>query len=486
MIKNDRQYKITKAQAEKFRRSASEVREKLSTTSSEDDLMKLELQLSAFESQLADLESELRAYESLQQNRNESMEITSLCELPSVLIKARIASGLSQRQLAEKLSMKEQQIQRYEATDYAGANLQRIDQVIRALGIRLQKQLFIPEVAVTPDHLFRKLGQVGFNKEFVTYRLLSPKLRAYLESGTSINDLEGLLFNNVASISRIFNWEPSRFLSNMPLELDQSIVSQTRFKMPVSANKARASAYTVYAHYLALLTIQATPSVVGKPIPTSWRHLRAQLDSFGEVSLLNLVRYVWSLGVVVLPLKDSGQFHAATWRVRGRNVIVIKQQSSSEARWIIDLLHDLWHAAQSPELSEHSIIEDKPPYSDEQQLMEEQTANDFAADVVFRGKSTDLAEECAAECSKRLEWLKSAVQRVATRRGVRVDLLANYLAYRLELEDQDWWGAATNLQIHGADPWREVRDFVVSKLKWDTLVDEDRTLLGQALETREF
>src|SRR5215212_117066 len=245
MIKNDRQYKITKAQAEKFRRSASEVREKLSTTSSEDDLMKLELQLSAFESQLADLESELRAYESLQQNRNESMEITSLCELPSVLIKARIASGLSQRQLAEKLSMKEQQIQRYEATDYAGANLQRIDQVIRALGIRLQKQLFIPEVAVTPDHLFRKLGQVGFNKEFVTYRLLSPKLRAYLESGTSINDLEGLLFNNVASISRIFNWEPSRFLSNMPLELDQSIVSQTRFKMPVSANKARASAYTV-------------------------------------------------------------------------------------------------------------------------------------------------------------------------------------------------------------------------------------------------
>jgi Predicted transcription factor, homolog of eukaryotic MBF1 len=486
MIKNDRQYKITKAQAERFRQSASEVREKLSATSREDDLMKQELQLSAFESQLADLESELRAYESLQQNRNESMEITSLSELPCVLIKARIASGLSQRQLAEKLGMKEQQIQRYEATDYAGANLQRIDQVIQALGIRLQKQLFIPEVAVTPDHLFSKLGQVGLSKEFVRDRLLSPKLRACLETGTSINNLEGLLFNNVATISRIFNWEPSRVLSNMPLELDQSVVSQTRFKMPATVNRERASAYTVYAHYLALLTLQATPSVVGKPIPISWRHLKAQLDNFGELSLLNLVKYVWSLGVVVLPLKDSGQFHAATWRVRGRNVIVIKQQTSSEARWIIDLLHDLWHAAQSPELSEHSTIEDKPPYSDENQLLEEQAATDFAADVVFSGRSTDLAEECAMECSKRLEWLKSAIQRVAKRRGVRVDLLANYLAYRLELEGENWWGTATNLQSTAVDPWLQVRDFVVSKLNWDALVDEDRMLLAQAFETREF
>jgi hypothetical protein len=202
--------------------------------------------------------------------------------------------------------------------------------------------------------------------------------------------------------------------------------------------------------------------------------------------LLNLVKYVWSLGVVVLPLKDTGQFHAATWRVRGRNIIVIKQQSSSEARWIIDLLHDLWHAAQSSELSEHSTIEDKPPYSDEKQLLEEQAATDFAADVVFSGRSTDLAEECAIECSKRLEWLKSAVQRVATRRGVRVDLLANYLAYRLELEGENWWGAATNLQSTAIDPWRQVRDFVVTQLNWDALVDEDRMLLAQAFETREF
>jgi|SRR5882724_367088 len=486
MIKNDRQYKITKSQAEKFRQSVFEVSEKLTNASTEDDSLKLELQLSALEAQLGDLESELRSYESLQQNRNESMEITSLTELPSVLIKARIASGLSQKQLAAKLGLKEQQIQRYEATDYAGASLQRIEQIIQALGIKLRKQLFIPEVAVTPEHMFKKLGQVGLNKEFVKERLISPKLRGFLESGTSLDNFEGLLFNNVANISRIFNWEPNRFLSNTTLELDHSIVSQTRFKMPASANTVSASAYTVYAHYLALLMIQATPNVTKKPIPSSWRHVRAQLDSFGDISMLNLLRYVWSLGVVVLPLKDSGQFHAATWRIRGRNVIVLKQQSPSEARWIIDLLHDLWHAAQSPELPEHAIIEDVPPYNDEQQLIEEQAATDFAADVVFNGRSTDLADECAMECNKRMEWLKSAVQKVATRRNVRVDLLANYLAYRLDLEGQDWWGTATKLQNRDVDPWQKVRDFVIGNLKWDTLGEGDQDLLAQALETREF
>jgi transcriptional regulator with XRE-family HTH domain len=487
MIKNDRQYKITKSQAERFRSAASEIKEKLTHPVGEDESLKLQLQLSALEAQLGDLETDLRSYESLQENRNESMEITSLNELPSVLVKARIASRLSQKQLAEKLGLKEQQIQRYEATDYAGANLSRIDQIVQALGVKLRKQLFIPEVAVTPDHLFKKLGQVGFSKEFVKERLISRKLRAHLASGTAIDCLDGLVFQNVANISRVFNWEPSAFLSNMPLELDYSVVSQTRFKMPASANSLRASAYTVYAHYLALLMIQATPDMGVKPIPCSWRQVRAQvLGTFGEISLLNLVKYVWSLGVVILPLKDSGQFHAATWRVRGRNVIVIKQKSSSEARWIIDLLHDLWHAAQSPELAQHGIVEELPPYNDEEQLMQEEAANDFAADVVFNGKSTDLAEECAIECNKRLEWLKSAVLKVAKRHDIRVDLLANYLAYRLEQEGQNWWATATKLQRADVDPWQQVRDFVIGKIKWEALGGGDRELLAQALETGEF
>jgi hypothetical protein len=301
-----------------------------------------------------------------------------------------------------------------------------------------------------------------------------------MENGTALQDIEGLVFNNIANISRIFGWEANRFLSSGSLELDPGIVAHTRFKMPMTA-------YTVYVHYLALLLIQATPNVIAKPIPSSWRHVRAQiLADFGDLNLLSIVRYVWDLGVLILPLKDSGQFHGATWRVRGRNVIVIKQQTQWEARWIIDLLHELWHAAQKPELSEHGVVEDEPPYSDELQLMEEQTATDFAADVVFQGRSDDLAEECAVVSNQRMEWLKSAVQTVAAKHNVRVDLLANYLAYRLSLEDQDWWGTAAKLQTTKVNPWQEVRDFLVGNLKWESLNEGDRDLLSQALETQEF
>jgi hypothetical protein len=265
------------------------------------------------------------------------------------------------------------------------------------------------------------------------------------------------------------------------------VFSHTRFKWPASANTTKTAAYTVYAHFLALLMIQATPNLAAKTIPASWRHVRGQiLERFGELNLLNIVRYMWDLGIAVLPLKDGGHFHAATWRIRGRNVVVIKQQTSSEARWIIDLLHELWHAAQNPELAEHTIIEADPPYSDSEQLMEEQIATDFAADVVFRGKADELAEECALTSNRRMEWLKSAVQKVAARHNVRLDLLANYLAYRLSLEGQNWWGVATRLQGETGDPWLEVRDFVLGNIRWDTLSDPDRALLSQALETQEF
>jgi transcriptional regulator with XRE-family HTH domain len=53
--------------------------------------------------------------------------------LPDTLIRARIAAGLSQAALAERLGMKPQQVQRYEATKYASASLTRLLEVARAI-----------------------------------------------------------------------------------------------------------------------------------------------------------------------------------------------------------------------------------------------------------------------------------------------------------------------------------------------------------------
>ena len=486
MIKNERQYRTTKSQVDAFRKALLAVQGKIASSAGDVEALKLRLQADALKSQWSDLEADVREYENLQSQHHGVMEINSLSELPDALIKARITAGLTQRQLAERLGLKEQQIQRYESTGYFGANLSRLEAVLAALGVKMKKQLVIPELPVTTSSLFRRLEDLGLKKDFVEKRLLSSGLRARVESGETSADLEAMVFMSAANISRIFDWEPADLFSSAQLQIPERALNYARFKLPANARRTALPAYTVYAHFLSLLLIQATPNVVPKVIPASWRHVRSQIvERFGDISLLNVVRYIWDLGIVILPLNDSGHFHAATWRFRGRNVIVIKQQTSSEARWIIDLLHELWHAAQNQENPEHSVIEAESIYLTADQIIQEEIATDFAADVVFKGRADELAEEAAETSSRRMEWLKSAVQKVAARNMVRADLLANYLAYRLSLEGQNWWGTAASLQNEGPDPWEGVRDFVASNIKWDALHGGDRQLLDQALQGQE-
>ena len=134
MIKNERQYKITKAQAVRFSKALKSFRQNPDTGNSLHPLI-AKAQEDALSSQLADLESELREYESLKAGEFHLDSLKLVADLPSILIKARIAQGLSQKDLAERIGLKEQQIQRYEATDYASANLARIKEVVNAFGV---------------------------------------------------------------------------------------------------------------------------------------------------------------------------------------------------------------------------------------------------------------------------------------------------------------------------------------------------------------
>ena len=64
--------------------------------------------------------------------------------MPEALVRARKAAGLTQKELGRRLGLKEQQIQRYEATRYAGANLTRIQAVVDALGVRIHERVILP------------------------------------------------------------------------------------------------------------------------------------------------------------------------------------------------------------------------------------------------------------------------------------------------------------------------------------------------------
>ena len=136
MIKNERQYRITKAQAETF----ADALAGRSKRPAKDPLL-VRLETDALRSQLSDLREELKEYEALRSGRPRVIAADTLTELPSALVKARIAAGLSQRQLAERLGLKEQQIQRYEATGYRSASLARLQRIVTALGIDVRCSL---------------------------------------------------------------------------------------------------------------------------------------------------------------------------------------------------------------------------------------------------------------------------------------------------------------------------------------------------------
>src|SRR5881396_2078026 len=141
MIKNERQYRITKAQAQKLRRALTLLARSLGKGNVHPVLRKA--QADALRSQLADLRGEIRQYESLRSGKKKTLELDSLDDLPRALIEARIAAGLSQKDLADRLGLKEQQIQRYESTNYGSASLARVQQIAHVLGLRVQADAFV-------------------------------------------------------------------------------------------------------------------------------------------------------------------------------------------------------------------------------------------------------------------------------------------------------------------------------------------------------
>ena len=133
MVKDEGQYRITKAQAVQF---SEALRELEGNTAEELGLHPLlfKAKKDAVRSQLADLDEELWDYDGLKSGDFEFGQLESVSELPRLLIKARIARGLSQKSLAGRLGLKEQHIQRYEASEYASASLARVRSVAEILG----------------------------------------------------------------------------------------------------------------------------------------------------------------------------------------------------------------------------------------------------------------------------------------------------------------------------------------------------------------
>ena len=132
MIYSDKQYGVSRTQLSKLHEALGAAKNRVS----DQDWLK-QAEIDALKSQITDIEVEIAEYDLLKSGQVSFSKTYALEELPHVLVQARIASGLNQTDLAEKLGMKPQQVQRYEATNYMGVSLGRLIEISRVLGVKV-------------------------------------------------------------------------------------------------------------------------------------------------------------------------------------------------------------------------------------------------------------------------------------------------------------------------------------------------------------
>ena len=107
MIRNERQYRTTVRQRRLLAGALDELAgpSGFLTSNGESEPVEhsaqiLALQRASLVGQLADLDAQLQEYEQLRAGQLSATRVASLSELPDALVRARIAAGLSQRDLA--------------------------------------------------------------------------------------------------------------------------------------------------------------------------------------------------------------------------------------------------------------------------------------------------------------------------------------------------------------------------------------------------
>jgi len=334
----------------------------------------------------------------------------------------------------------------------------------------------------TKNTLFNQLKGIGLDRDFVLSRLLPEQLATKLHGNRETKETHVVVQQAATVIEKVFGLEPGAIFQATQLSLSNSAIGATRFKKSARSNTDSLDAYTIYAHYLAELVLRATENLLRKPIPTDANLVQQEvIKTYGTCTFEHVLLYVWSLGVPVLPLSDKGVFHGACWRINYRNVIVLKQRTMSDTRWLFDLLHELRHAGQSPEKDQFEVIEADVENQKQQLAEEEKVASQFAGNVVLNCRAEELAQMCVKAAGGSVERLKTVVPKVAKREHVAADALANYMAFRLSLQGINWWGTANNLQTSVSTALQISRDILLKEAHFETLDETDRQLLRQAL-----
>lgn len=475
MIKNDRAYRVTKAAAERFERALAEHEAKPLDEGSSDIARTAEL--SALLAQLGELRAELAEYEELRAGGVEKLDATRLENLPALLIRARIAEGLTHEQLGERLGVKPQQIQRWEDDDYQSAAFWRLIEVAEALGLSVDLHVRLPEPSV-PDVgiVVEKLRKAGIDKAFLEQRLVP------LPGETTDPKDSGRVL--AARFEAIFGRSfPELVAANDDQLWGHRVVGNARYKVPARTKEAPVAVFSAYAHFLASALCEAQPKARSASLPEDWATMRSWLFRNGKPDLRMAVARLWDAGIPVLPLSSKGGPHGACWRIRGRGAVVLKQPVRTASRWLFDLVHELRHLVEAGDRDEFEFLEGEGTSDGRRLSAEEERAHAFAADVLLRGQADALYEAVARDARNQAARMKGSIVRIGKAEGIEVGLLANHAAFRFwQATGENIWGVAHKLQQEvDTEPFAVVRDVLLEKLDLRILPEPAGGLLRQAL-----
>lgn len=467
MIKNDRQFGIVRSRTERLERLQDDLLERLGRSPA--DASSLELELRATRAEIRRMRAELEAYELLKEGKAPVGSARTLEDVSRLLVRARIAAGLTQAELAERLDLKEQQIQRYEATDYESASLSRLIEVGEALDLQLCAEAGPVRVPVDTTTWLRNLRHDGIDASFLD--------RCF---GAVDADDPASVTRTVARLSHVFRRTPEDVMAGRVVDPESESVPAA-FKRSKRASRPRVAATSAYVDYLVGLILRATPRAAPE-LPANPVEVHRRLGGLERpVTFEAAVDYFWASGIPILPLSLSGGFEAALWRRDQRDVVVLNSTRELESLWLFILLHEGGHIG-DPELASTRWLETDPGHDPDMAAERETHANEWAAATIFGGRSEALFEEVKRKAENQLPMMQRAVRYVARHENVGAGTLALNVAYRLGVEGVDWWGAAMNLQSGEGKPWQTARDALVARLDMSALEPLDADLLARALD----
>jgi transcriptional regulator with XRE-family HTH domain len=144
MIRNEKQYEYTQELAKRCEHT-------LANYDAQDEEVKnndpwWSVMRESIQSHLDTFRAEIAEYERLvkcDRTLDLKIEVDSILELPRVLIKARIAAQMSQKELGDRLGLQEERIKQYEESDYQCASWVEIIDITEALAVELKTASFV-------------------------------------------------------------------------------------------------------------------------------------------------------------------------------------------------------------------------------------------------------------------------------------------------------------------------------------------------------